>query len=378
MYGTNSTYAGRLIGMSSTPPAKKTRTRISQTDIPSVSLAHALRVPRAIADHYGKAATRPLDVAAALEMTPTSGPFRALCGAAIGYGLTEGGPNASEITLSPLGLRVVAPLSEGDDRAALRDAVLIPSVEKAFLTKYDGSPLPAEKIGCNVLESMGVPADSASRFFKLIMENAESVGFLKVIKDKTYVDLGQPSGVPTPTADVDADDAESDVLVEDPPPTPPSGSEVQATAPGGVRNRRVFVSHGKSRRVVDQLKELLTFGDFEPVVSVDRESVSKPVPQKVLDDMRACGAGIIHVKSEQRLLDAEGTEHQIVNQNVLIEIGAAMALYGEHFILLVEEGTTLPSNLQGLYEVRYVGDELGYEATMKVLKALNQFKSSTA
>ena len=30
--------------------------------------------------------------------------------------------------------------------------------------------------------------------------------------------------------------------------------------------------------------------------------------------------------------------------------------------------------LQGLYEVRYVGDELGYDATMKVLKALNQFK----
>ena len=139
--------------------------------------------------------------------------------------------------------------------------------------------------------------------------------------------------------------------------------------------RRVFITHGKSRRVVDQLKELLAFGDFEPVVSVDRESVSKPVPAKVMDDMRSCSAGIIHVQTEQRLLDQSGEEHRIVNQNVLIEIGAAMALYGERFILLVEDGTTLPSNLQGLYEVRYTGDELGYEATMKVLKALNEFKS---
>jgi predicted nucleotide-binding protein len=369
--------------MASTQPTlKKTRTRISQTDIPGVSLTQALRVPRAIADHYGKKPTRPLDVAAALEMSPTSGPFRTLCGAAIGYGLTEGGPNASLITIMARGMRIVSPLSDGDDQAALQEAVLVPSVQRSFLTKYDGSPLPAEKIGCNVLESMGVSADSAGRFFKLIIENAENVGFLKVIKDKTYVDLGQPSGAQVPPVVVDIDDQDADVAAAESASPPPGVSTLapatQLRTTGATRNRRVFVSHGKSRRVVDQLKELLTFGDFEPVVSVDRESVSKPVPQKVLDDMRACAAGIIHVKSEQRLLDAEGTEHQIVNQNVLIEIGAAMALYGDHFILLVEEGTTLPSNLQGLYEVRYAGDELGYDATMKMLKALNQFKSTTA
>ena len=122
---------------------------------------------------------------------------------------------------------------------------------------------------------------------------------------------------------------------------------------------------------------MLAQPEIGAVVSVDRESVSKPVPQKVMDDMRECGAGIIHVMSEQKLLDPEGTEHRLVNQNVLIEIGAAMALYGDQFILLVETGTTLPSNLQGLYEVRYTGDELGYEATMKVLKVLNQFKTGT-
>jgi predicted nucleotide-binding protein len=60
---------------------------------------------------------------------------------------------------------------------------------------------------------------------------------------------------------------------------------------------------------------------------------------------------------------------------VLIEIGAAMMRYGRNFILLVEEGTQLPSNLQGLYEVRYKGDELDYPSTMKLLKAFNEFKS---
>lgn len=363
------------------PPTESTRSRISQTDVPSVSLEQALRVPRAIAENYGKRPTRPLDVAAALEMSPTSGPFRQLCGAAIGYGLTEGGPNAAVISLSTLGLRVVAPLVDGDDAAAMRDAVLAPSVERGFLEKYDGSPIPAERIGYNVLESMGVPAKTAQRVYSLIVDNARSVGFLKVIKDKTYVDLGPPAPV---AGSEPIDDEDSMVSASGGVAAPaeavgvPTGTVASADvgrATHALANRRVFVSHGKSRRVVDQLKELLTFGDFQPVVSVDQESVSKPVPQKVMDDMRSCSAGIIHVKPEQRLLDQDGNEQRTLNQNVLIEIGAALALYGDHFILLVEDGTTLPSNLQGLYEVRYSGDELGYEATMKVLKALNQFKA---
>ena len=87
--------------------------------------------------------------------------------------------------------------------------------------------------------------------------------------------------------------------------------------------------------------------------------------------------GIIHVSPEENLLDAERNERRALNQNVLIEIGAAMALYGDWFILLVEEGTTLPSNLQGLYEVRHSGNELGYDTTMRMLKALNGFKPSS-
>jgi predicted nucleotide-binding protein len=94
-----------------------------------------------------------------------------------------------------------------------------------------------------------------------------------------------------------------------------------------------------------------------------------------MDDMRSCAAAIIHVGSESRYMDADGKEHKLPNQNVLIEIGAAMALYGRKFILLVEQGATLPSNLQGLYEVRYTGTKLDYEATMKLLKAFNDFRS---
>lgn len=384
MYEVYPLYAGTL-----SPVAEKKRKYISQTHVPRTTLENALRVPQALADHYGKDPARPLDVAAALDMSPTSGTFRDLCGAAIGYGLTDGGPNASEISLTPLGMKVVAPLEEGQDAQSLREAALTPTVVRRFLEKYDGSPLPSETIGHNVLGTMDVPSDSAARVLELILENARLVGFLKVIKDKTYVDLDGADRAPA--GHVATSGGAKEVVPE--PSTPEPSTNAMTTSEGDeaalreasprlavpsspTLNRRVFVSHGKSRRVVDQLKELLTFGDFEPVVSVERESVSKPVPQKVLDDMRSCGAGIIHVKPEERLLDSAGNERNVLNQNVLIEIGAAMALYGEHFILLVEDGVALPSNLQGLYEVRYSGDELGYEATMRTLKALNQFKGA--
>ena len=51
-----------------------------------------------------------------------------------------------------------------------------------------------------------------------------------------------------------------------------------------------------------------------------------------------------------------------------------MALHKGRFILLVERGATLPSNLQGLYEVRCEGDKLEYDATMKLLEAFNDFQ----
>jgi len=139
-------------------------------------------------------------------------------------------------------------------------------------------------------------------------------------------------------------------------------------------NRRVFITHGKNKSMLDQLKEIVRFGKFEPIVAAERETVSKPVPDKVMDDMRSCFASIIHVTAEEELIDAAGNARRILNENVLIEIGASMALYGRNFVLLVESGVRMPSNLQGLYECRYSGDSLDGAATMKLLKIFNDMR----
>ena len=88
-----------------------------------------LRVARAISDQYGKRPASPLDIAVALDMKPTTGPFRYLCGSALAYGITDGGPRSSEIVGSDAFGRYVAQiwsdlreeanrgLQESEDRA---------------------------------------------------------------------------------------------------------------------------------------------------------------------------------------------------------------------------------------------------------------------
>jgi len=171
----------------------------------------------------------------------------------------------------------------------------------------------------------------------------------------------------------DGEELETEASIEAGPTiveaTPPAKAGPAATA-----GDRVFITHGKNKKILEQVKELVSFGKFEPIVAQEREAAAKPVPDKVMDEMRSCRAAVIHVGAEGVLFEKDGTEVPQVNGNVLIEIGAAMALYGRNFILLVEEGVKLPSNLQGLYECRYSGDELNMTATMKLLKAFNEFE----
>lgn len=158
-------------------------------------------------------------------------------------------------------------------------------------------------------------------------------------------------------------------------PNPSKFSSLATAIADDERRRKVFITHGKNQELVEPIKKLLEFGELTPVVSVQRQSVSKPVPEKVMDDMRTCGAAIIHVDADTTIIDKDDKEHVLLNPNVLIEIGAAMAFYGRRFILLVRDGVKLPSNLQGLYEVRYTNETLDATATIKLLEAIKDIKN---
>ena len=361
------------------------RSYFKQADFPQTTLQQAQKIASAIVDNFAGDGGSPPDIALALGISPTSSAWPALAGSSIAYGLTDGGVNANKIKLTPLGKKLVAPEEEGQDIEARREAILKPRILKEFFERYRRAKLPNDTIGGNVLRSMELPAERIQAALEIIKANGRYAGIIRETPTGPFVSLDSP-GVPAPAATPELPEHDSETSDADTQATDASRQQTRAlqaaaqpataTAASNfdVKLNRVFISHGKQKAIVGQIKELLAFGNFEPVVSVERESTAIPVPEKVFEDMRSCGAGVIHVGSEGRYLDKDGNEHSKINDNVLIEIGAAMALYGKKVILLVERGVTLPSNLQGLYRCDFEGDRLEYDSTMKLLKTFSQFR----
>ena len=77
--------------------APQKRSYLKQSDVPMTTLDDALRVPQAILDHYGGKSSTPLHVAKALSVDPGGSQFKLITGAAIAFGLIDGGAQAAAI-----------------------------------------------------------------------------------------------------------------------------------------------------------------------------------------------------------------------------------------------------------------------------------------
>lgn len=147
---------------------------------------------------------------------------------------------------------------------------------------------------------------------------------------------------------------------------------VATPAQGQPRKSSVFISHGKNMDIVGQVQTMLEFAGMDPVVAEKEETAAIPVPDKVFTAMRKCQSGIIVVTAEEGLKDSSG--NYSLNENVLIEIGAAFVLYDRRVVLLWDKRLPVPSNLQGLYRCEFQGSELSWSDGMKLMKAIQGFR----
>jgi predicted nucleotide-binding protein len=196
---------------------------------------------------------------------------------------------------------------------------------------------------------------------------------------KQYIEAG-PSAPPW-TAPSDATIAASEV-VTDAKKTEPSdlGRPALASEPPVVpavtktTDVRCFISHGSNMDLVDQVQTMLGIADIQSEVAVKEETSAIPVPEKVFGAMRRCSAGIIVVSVDESHKDKDG--QYTINENVLIEIGAAFVLYEKRVVLVWDKRLNVPSNLQGLYRCEFEGTELSWSAGMKLMKAIRGFKTT--
>ena len=355
--------------------AKAQRSRVSQADVPRHSLREALTVAQALTDNFAGHDTAPHQVAMALNISPTSSAWRTLTGAALAYGLTSGAYGSDKIGLQDLGRRATAPTEEGDDLKAKAEAGLKPRVFSQFFTKYQRAKFPPDNIAKNVLQhEFGVPADRLDEVLTVLKDNGAFVGFIHQTKTGPFVstDNLSPSPVMLPA---EAEPAEPPAETKSPQAkddTPASQAKPSLPASPDPREFKVFISHGRDMGIVEQVKDVLELYDIEYEVAVEEETTAIPVPQKVLAAMRRCEAGVMIVVAD----DDDAARNGTINNNVLIEIGAAFVLYDQKVVLLWDKRLKVPSNLQGLYRCEFEGSQLTFGAGTKLAKAIKGFRSA--
>jgi hypothetical protein len=340
-------------------PEKDEKRKYATTAYPKNSLIDALKLAQSI------------NLAKSTNWSPASSGFRTLITSSARYGLTTGSYGAKQIAITPLGLIIVSPQSPEERADGLKKALFNIELFRKFFTDFENNRLPEMKYLVNTLNrTYGIPNEDCEDCYKMIVKNAEELGILDDISGSKWIHLSKLSKAEVTQTVTEAPAGEvEEVPIEEeakPPLTP--------LPPLKVAKPIVFISHSENATIVDQLKTILEFGEFDYRIAEETETTAIPIPEKVFGLMRLCNCAIINVSADEEERKPDGIYS--VNPNVLTEIGGAFLQYNRKVILLVDKRVALPSNLQGLYRCEYEGDELAFSTYLKLQKTLAEFRKT--
>jgi predicted nucleotide-binding protein len=337
----------------STQDKKQSSSRVSQSDIPSMTLDEAMRIPNALRDSYALEPATPIMIGKAIGIAPTSGIFRTITGAAVAFGLTTGGYNASQIGLTDLGRRIVAPKEDGESEAAMLEAFEKPRLISEFINKYNGKRMPQKDIAKNVLNAMKVPFDATGRVFDTLYAGLEKLGYLQQINGTIM--LERPKAARNSFSEIDNQEEETleEEIETQGPVVVPTPKEPKQTAPNAI-----FLGHGKNNKPLEQLIKILDEYGIPHKEAQNEANAGRPIPQKVAETMRECGAAILIFTADEKFFDEAGNEIWRPSENVIHELGAASILYDNRIIIFKEESVSLASNYSSIGHISFEKDKL--------------------
>lgn len=335
-----------------------------QRPFPRDTLEKALKIAGTIQDQNNGEPMKRIFVADHLKIKPESSNFRYLVSSSHRYGLTKGGAQAEYLSLTPLGESIAKIKDERQKIPFLQEALQKVKVFKDFYQRYRDARLPSDDYAKNLLkDEFKVPEEHLDECLNLIITNGRFTEIIQDVAGAPRVVFERAPSIPSEEKIEKKEKAEVEEKFEE---------IEEKEIPEEVKKPRVFISHSKNKKIVKQIKQILDFGQFENVIAEERETTAIPIPEKVFGLMRNCDCAIINVSADEQEKREDGTYG--INQNVLIEIGAAFLMYNKKVILLVDKRIELPSNLQGLYRCEYKGDELTFNTAMKLQKALSEFR----
>jgi len=344
--------------------------RPGQLYFPRNSLKDSIRVPKVIWEKNGGNPMAILDIAKQLGYSPSSSTFGELLRSASRYGLTSGSWQqdfSKTISLTPNGESIVAATPADDLNSLKRSALEMSRPFQKLNETYNGKIIPTKELLINsLMRDFGLQKGDAEACYKVFIKNVEELLIYDDIHGKRYLRVDKLSSVselaPQDTEMVEQEE-EHDLDIQ-------TTKELSVDEPEEW-NAKVFVSHSKNPRILDQIKRMLKIGNLDYEVAEESKTTAIPIPEKIFGIMRNCNCAVINVSADEQEKQSDGNFG--INQNVLIEIGAAFLAYDQRVILLVDKRLKLPSNLQGLYRSDYEGDELSWDTGMNLQEALSNF-----
>jgi hypothetical protein len=341
---------------------------------PRNSLNEALQVPQVI---WEKNAGNPfplLDIASKLERSPTSSAFTELVRSSQRYGLTNESFTqdlTKTISLTSVGNSIVAPTPDEDTNALKRKALETPDVFQKVLTSLNGKIIPPPDVFKNMLiRNYQIDKADAEVCYQILMQNIDELGLSEDIQGKKYLRVDRLGTFIKTVAETagEKDEGALEVLEKgklEKQPLP----IVQEKIPW------VFISHSKNKKILEQIKQVLSFGNFKFEIAEERETTAIPLSDKVFGEMKKCNCAIINISADE---EKKQGETYGINENVLIEIGGAFLHYEKRVILIIDKKLKeiLPSILQGITAIFYEGDELSWNDGMSLQKALTEFRGT--
>jgi len=324
-----------------------------------------------------------LDIAKAVNQSPTSSAFITQLASSYRYGLTESSPTTKKISLTLLGSSIVTPSLDEDVNVNLLGALLNPPIFKAVYTWMDRKPIPREDVFREILtkpsesNGFGILKTDLDEFISVFMQNINDLQLEEDHKGTVYLGLDKISPVVQQSQSVTSEEAggsrvEAEIALETQTCV---ARQTKITSLPSVCQETVstvFISHSKNALILEQLKTMLELGEFKYKIAEEEENTAIPIPEKVFEMMMACNCAIINVSAAESEKKQDGSYG--VNENVLTVIGGAFLAHQRKIILLVDRRVKLPSNLQGLYRYEYEGEKLAFSTYIKLEKSLVEFR----
>lgn len=149
-----------------------------------------------------------------------------------------------------------------------------------------------------------------------------------------------------------------------------------AVAPHGAASseqKHFLILCRRAARVVGQLEVTLELLDIESHAVIGNETDTLQVSGEMFQAMRQCDAALIVVTPEDCREDGIGG--YVLKQNILIEINTAFVLYDRRIVLVWNCRMPLPDTLSSLHHFTLEGDELTWEAGVRLMQVVKEFEA---